>query len=246
MSWNGTVTCSHCWEQGHNRSKCPAREQKIEELRKEDPIHPHVERYDREQKNKKSRSCGYCGSGNKNSKSHNVRSCPEMKEHIEVEIDNNKIYRAVAYEHLKGTGFGVGALIKVNNYTVSGYDTIEALGFVESIDWGKISDPGRYGWRMPQAIVVSMQKEDYYGRTKDLIAIPFHPDLCQSDNDDHGDKYEIVVSSEKVDPPLGWFDMKDKPKELRNKIREMLKDEGHYYVKHRQERREEARATTPE
>ena len=244
MSWNGTVTCSHCWEQGHNRSKCPAREQKIEELRKEDPTHIHVERYDREQKNKKSRSCGYCGSANRNS--NNVRSCPEMKEHIEVEMDNNKVYRAVAYEHLKGTGLGIGALIKVKSYTTKDYNTIEALGFVESIEWDKISDPGRYGWRMPQAIVVSMQKEDHYGRTKDLIPIPYHPDLCQSDNDNHNERYEIVVSSEKVDPPFGWFDMKDKPKELRSKIREMLKDEGHYYVKHRQERREEARAATPE
>lgn len=246
MSWNRTVTCSHCWEQGHNRTKCPAREQKIEELRKEDSSHVSVERYDREQKRKKSRSCGYCGSSNKNSKSHNVRSCPEMKEHIEVEIDNNKIFRAVAYEHLRGTGFGVGALIKVNNYTVKGYDTIEALGFVESIAWDKISDPGRYGWRMPQAIMVSMQKEDYYGRTKDLIAIPFHPDLCQSDNEDHGERYEVVVPSERVDPPLGWFDMEDRPKEMREFIRAMLKDEGHYYVKHRQERREAARIAPPE
>ena len=245
MSWNRTVTCSHCWEEGHNRAKCPTREQKIEELRKEDSNHVRVERYDREQKRKKSRSCGYCGSSNKNSKSHNVRSCPEMKEHIEVEVDNNKIFRAIAYEHLKGTGLGTGALIKSTDYINKGYEAEPALGFVESIAWDKITDSGRYGWRMPSAIVVSMQKEDYYGRTKLLIAIPYHPDLCAG-KDDSTERYEIVVPSERVDPPLGWFDMEDKPKEMREVIRALLKDEGHYHVQHRQERREEARIAPPE
>ena len=23
MSWNGTVTCSYCYERGHNRRSCP-------------------------------------------------------------------------------------------------------------------------------------------------------------------------------------------------------------------------------
>ena len=23
MSWSGTVTCSHCYQRGHNKRKCP-------------------------------------------------------------------------------------------------------------------------------------------------------------------------------------------------------------------------------
>ena len=24
MSWSGTVTCSHCFQRGHNKRKCPS------------------------------------------------------------------------------------------------------------------------------------------------------------------------------------------------------------------------------
>ena len=80
-----------------------------------------------------------------------------------------------------------------------------------------------------------MQFEDYYGRTKEHLAIPWHPDLCTSGtSNDYEEYYEVVVPSERVDPPAGWFDMSDKPKQLRKKIRDTLKDEGHYYVSSRQ------------
>ena len=29
MSWSGTVTCSYCYKQGHNRRKCPELSERI-------------------------------------------------------------------------------------------------------------------------------------------------------------------------------------------------------------------------
>ena len=226
-----TVRCGHCFDVGHNSSSCPAKKRYIEKMREEHPDSYTVRNYDKAQSNRKKRSCSYC-----KQRGHNVRSCPVMSEHIEVEVDNNKIYRATAYEHIKNNGLGIGALVKINNYRVESHITTEALGFIESIDWDKIVDQGRYGWRAPQALIVNMQFEDYYGRTKERLAIPWHPDLCTGGaGGDYNEYYEVVVPSERVDPPAGWFDMSDKPKQLRKKIRDTLKDEGHYYVSARLE-----------
>ena len=29
MSWSGTVTCSHCYQRGHNKRKCPSLTEEI-------------------------------------------------------------------------------------------------------------------------------------------------------------------------------------------------------------------------
>ena len=37
MSWSGTVTCSYCYKQGHNKRKCPALTERIG-----DEYHAHI------------------------------------------------------------------------------------------------------------------------------------------------------------------------------------------------------------
>jgi hypothetical protein len=31
MSWSGTVTCSHCYQRGHNKRKCPQLTEQIKD-----------------------------------------------------------------------------------------------------------------------------------------------------------------------------------------------------------------------
>ena len=42
MSYNGTVTCSHCYRQGHNKSGCPELKKAFEVYKQKLAKHPLV------------------------------------------------------------------------------------------------------------------------------------------------------------------------------------------------------------
>ena len=226
-----TVTCSSCWQRGHNRSGCPDRAAQIEKHRAEDPDCYSVKRYDEEKKIKKTRSCSYCRRGG-----HNVTTCEEIKAHVESEIDRSIVYRALAYEHIKATGLGIGALIHVEEYYDESYNVIPAVGFITHIVWDRIDHQNKKNYYGTNCFVAKMQVKDRYGYTNLEVGLPYHPDLCYNERQRH--EFDIAVPSDKVEPPDGWFDEPDK--DMIRRFRNSLKEEGHYYVVHRQE--EEAKA----
>ena len=228
-----TVTCSHCWERGHNRSSCPDRAAKIEKDRKENGDDSYyVAQYDREQKNKKTRSCSYC-----RREGHNVTTCEEIKAHLEVEADLAIIYRAAAYEHIKATGLGIGALIHLEEYYDENYNVVPAVGFITHIVWDRIDHQNKKNYYGTNCFVAKMQVKDRYGYTNLEVGMPYHPDLCYNERQRH--EYDIAVPSEKVEPPDGWFDEPDK--DTIKRFRQRLRDEGHYYVVRRHEEEAQAR-----
>ena len=232
-----TVTCSYCWTRGHNRTKCPDRAGNIEKQRADDPDSYNVKRYDEEQKRKKTRSCSYCGT-----EGHNVTTCEAIKGHLESEIDRSIVYRALAYEHIKASGLGIGALIHVDEYYDENYNTVPAVGFITHIVWDRITHENITNYYGSTCFVAKMQIKDRYGHTNLEIGLPYHPDLCYNERQRH--EYDIAVPSEKVEPPDGWFDEPDK--DTIKRFRQRLREEGHYYVQNRLDREAEEAAKAEE
>ena len=220
-----TVRCSYCYKLGHNKSTCPELKKYVDKLREENGDHTYsVADYDRMKKKRSNRSCSYC-----KEKGHNTRSCPTLKKDVDTEYNINKVYRATVYEHIKAVGLGIGALVKVNHYMTEGYRREEVLGFIEQIFWDRIrSSHNGYGWRSPHAFVVSMQKKNYTGDSREVLAVPFHPSI-QGNYSYDNERYEILNPSSNINPPSGWFDLKDIP-ELDKELAASLKNEGRYYV----------------
>jgi len=225
-----TVQCSYCLELGHNKSSCSELKKYVDRLREENGDHTYsVAEYDRMKNKKKKRSCSYC-----KEKGHNARTCPVLKKDVDTEYNINKVYRAWMLEHMRASGLGIGALVKVNHYMTRGYKRESVLGFVEEIFWDRIrSSHSGYGWRSPHAIVTSMQKENYSGNSKEVLAVPFHPATHGNYSYDN-ERYEIINPSYNISPPSGWTDMKDLP-ELEYELGVNLKNEGRHYVAARHE-----------
>ena len=229
-----TVTCGYCWTRGHNRSGCPDRAKNIEKQRADDPDCYSVKRYDEEKKNKKTRSCSYC-----RREGHNVTTCETIKEHIESEIDLSIVYRAAAYEHIKATGLGIGALIHLEEYYDENYNVVPAAGFITHIVWDRITHENKKNYYGTNCFVAKMQIKDRYGHTNLEVGLPYHPDLCYNERQSH--EFDIAVPSEKVEPPDGWFD--EPSKDTIRRFRKNLREEGHYYVVRRLEMEAAARET---
>jgi len=227
-----TVTCSYCWTRGHNRTKCPDRAENIKKQRADDPDCYNVRRYDEEQKRKKTRSCSYC-----TNEGHNVTTCEAIKVHLVHEIDRSTVYRALAYEHIKVAGLGIGALVHVPEYYDASYNCVPAVGFVTHIQWDRINHENLNNYYGNGCFVVKMQIKDRHGYNNLEIGLPYHPDLCYGER--MRTEYDIAVPSDKVEPPNGWFD--EPSKETIRRFRNNLREEGHYYVERRLETEAEAR-----
>jgi len=121
MSWNGTVYCSHCYEQGHNRRGCPIRKEYIQ-----NNPNSYAARSDAERKRyQRPRRCSYC-----QQKGHNRRTCtliPADKEFLKKEMC---IARQTIKAEFERIGFGVGALVREDYW--------EEICLVQSVDWRTI------------------------------------------------------------------------------------------------------------
>ena len=104
MSWNGTVRCGKCYENGHNRTKCP-------ELKKawlKDPTSYDGREYARHEARKKApKMCGYCGVIG-----HTRAGCADIKQHKEQFRSDAMLFRRVIVKWMKEMGIGVGALVR--------------------------------------------------------------------------------------------------------------------------------------
>lgn len=128
MSWSGTVTCRHCYKEGHNRRTCPAyTEQVLRHARSENDLEGHwtkqymkrtglnvdgtkLAKVDREA-TKSTRRCNYCGATG-----HNKRTCQPLKDDRATYVAEVLTFRKSVLEAAKEAGCGVGALLKTERY----------------------------------------------------------------------------------------------------------------------------------
>ena len=159
MSYNGTVTCSHCYRRGHNKSGCPdlikAHEeykQKFAKYKKENPDCPdysitsipwnirnkikatweEVEAaatMAAKERKNKNRQCTYCYDGG-----HNRRTCKHLKRHVDLLIKAQAVYDEKIVKSLAAAGYGVGALVQEIserwNYKTQEYEDSKQMGVI--------------------------------------------------------------------------------------------------------------------
>ena len=128
-----TVTCSACWEPGHNKSKCPARKERYERAKEEDPDSWFVKTYEREKESRSVRSCGYCRESG-----HTRRTCAHRKSDRAKTVEMNKEWRRQALDYFENLGLGVGSLIEVENKSRWGSNTSHNV-LVTGIHWENLT-----------------------------------------------------------------------------------------------------------
>ena len=135
MSWTGTVRCSHCYEQGHNRRGCP----KLKEYITENPESYEARKLSLQKSRYTERRCSYCKEAG-----HNRRKCASKLQHQTEWVAHNRKWCKLMHESLKERGLGVGSLVKLtdsewdihtsryvdqeNLYVVKGFD-LRAMNF---------------------------------------------------------------------------------------------------------------------
>jgi hypothetical protein len=123
LSWNNTVTCSWCYERGHNKNGCQVRKTYIAE----NPD-AYESRHDADRlRRARTRQCSYCkGTG------HNRRKCGQLKndkQSLQKEIVEG---RAAIAATLEERGLAIGALV---SYQRDYWNDTTYVGLVESISW---------------------------------------------------------------------------------------------------------------
>ena len=109
MSWSGTVTCGHCYRQGHNRRSCPDLKKQIERRLEENPDDQYAKYLKERNEKGKVRRCTYC-----NLKGHNRRTCPELKAAKQEWREQAAAWRLKFINWCVDNGVGPGALVSKN------------------------------------------------------------------------------------------------------------------------------------
>jgi hypothetical protein len=103
MSWNQTVTCGYCYNQGHNKRSCEQLKKYVEE----NPDSWTATKETRRKERQKTRTCGYCDTAG-----HNRATCANRKSHMHRAIRVNKEWCSRMVSHLKSMGIATGTLVQ--------------------------------------------------------------------------------------------------------------------------------------
>jgi hypothetical protein len=196
MSWNNTVTCSYCHNQGHNRRGC----EQLKEYVRDNPDSWQASRARRSEKSATTRKCSYCKESG-----HNRKTCTGLKRDIINAVDINAEWRRRVRDYLSTAGFGIGALVKYKE----GWDETERVGLVKSMRWDDANflaaDDGNKG-----AFIHVVPLESFGQRGKGSILRP--PTNCEGfDTEKYGHRRvsEIVspVTARAVENqiPSSWL-----------------------------------------
>ena len=181
MSWNSTVTCSHCYNTGHNKRGCVERIREMRERLEKDPDDYYATNFfsKREAQSKRrsatKRKCSYCDKA----EGHTRRTCPTLKEHMAETIVAQKAYRKGVLARFKEQGLGVGAVVTLQGaMTTDDGETAMPL-VITRINWNDVNT-----WRTDQDILVTKPItqifESGYGSTR-CTYLPL--DLAYHDKD---------------------------------------------------------------
>ena len=230
MAWNGTVTCSHCYNKGHNKRGCMELLREMRERLEKDPEDYYAKNFfsKREAQSARrsatKRKCSYCDEA----AGHTRRTCPTLKEHVAETVVAQKAYRKGVLARLKEQGLGVGAIVTLQGaLTTDDGETAMPL-VVTRINWNEVVT-----WRTEADILVTKPItqvfETGYGTTRSTY-LPL--DLAYHDKDtveSYGNAQEgswqhnnrdyyyptlvTPVPSEFINAPPSWVSGQDGVKE---------------------------------
>tara|TARA_R110000824_G_scaffold35790_3_gene111796 strand:- start:1782 stop:2429 length:648 start_codon:yes stop_codon:yes gene_type:complete len=123
MAWNSTVTCSYCYNTGHNRRGCDT----LKEYIAANPDSYQAQRAAIAKKRSKRRTCSYC-----TEVGHNRRTCEQIAKDRTLLTGKLNRQRVEMLERMVNNGLGVGALIKRGSF---GYNSDEMPWILISIEW---------------------------------------------------------------------------------------------------------------
>jgi hypothetical protein len=107
MSWNGTVRCSVCYENGHNKTSCPT----LRKAWEEDPTSYRGRTWERILARKAApKTCGYCGE-----EGHTRAGCGDMKAHKSLFAEDLLLWRHAMVKWMQDVHLGIGALVRCSD-----------------------------------------------------------------------------------------------------------------------------------
>ena len=118
MSWNGTLRCTYCYQNGHSRRKCPEMKKRhddwasaTEEERQNMTWHYRdaYREYKQHQEGLKesNKQCSYCYETG-----HRVLTCPTRLRNVDTLKSINRWWKPLVTKTLSDIGFGLGTLIE--------------------------------------------------------------------------------------------------------------------------------------
>ena len=160
MSYNGTVRCTYCYKEGHNKRSCPEyterlKERAVREIEQEGTYEGYWGRmYNKRVRkeglyadgtampaevkaaNKQVRRCKYC-----NAQGHNRRTCPVLKKDTAAWIEREVEFRNQIVENATAHGVGVGALLKTERWSETHAWMVTGINF-EAIESSNFDNHG--------------------------------------------------------------------------------------------------------
>ena len=216
-NYNGTVTCGHCYNQGHNKRSCSRyteRMQRAYQEAKDDGNAPHIEYYaaqvakrtginpetgaTRKRRNESyGRKCSYCREGG-----HSRRTCPALKEDQRNYRRMASVVRRDMLARMQDHGFGVGSLVTMKasqwNEAASEYQDTTNAYLVTGIKWENIGPHNQDG----NSCVKVMSVKDPSNQA--WMTMP--TEVSGSEESRYTRAPEIVGATppEKINPPSAW------------------------------------------
>jgi hypothetical protein len=193
MSWNGTVYCGYCGNQGHNRRGC----ERLKDYVKENPNSYTAQQHNaRKMASKKSRSCSYCSEAG-----HTRRKCEMKNDHIAEFTKRNKKYAMEFAVWLKEEGIEPGSLVAVEerewNFDTKVYDNERHIYMIVGVDYAKVNIETmlKLGNNWGNALVLKMKRvKEMNSDFTPRYELPHHFDLNNLANY-HGDvkeRYKVI------------------------------------------------------
>ena len=178
MSWNGTVYCGYCGNQGHNRRGCPT----LKEYIKENPDSYEAMIATQNKASAKNRSCSYC-----KEPGHTRRKCAVKDQHVQDFVGINSEYVKKVACWMKDEGIEPGTLIKVEEHEWSPktreYHDIQSIYLITGIRYQDINYEAmrRLGHRYAPPDVVLARRVDKENQPR-IFKLPHHEELHNLQN----------------------------------------------------------------
>jgi len=197
MSWSGTVTCSSCWTEGHNKRSCPKERERLEERAADG-----CEYSKNKLKRNETKRCSFCGNNYHKDEplKHNSRTCGWRKK-FETEIVGKVIKaRTRVLKEAELYGCFRGSLVEwqKNEYYDGKYQEVTKIGMIDSIPWQEITHKAeidKEGYAQIPYMRVQIIGGDYNGETTrvPMPPEPFDPNgIFQSSEAAHVDRAERI------------------------------------------------------
>ena len=212
MAWNGTVTCSWCGRQGHNRRSCERMKERVKEILlipEEDRSYSeksivrevtHSKTYHRERK------CTYCKTAG-----HNRRGCEKLKAHKDYVFKQDVAFKKAFLQRCNELGLGVGAFIR--DTRTGRFDKLDSLHYVDRVDWSRVNVWSAACAGIPRVFIAKPVKKMGQEGFQDAytIKIPSDWPLGGAFESDRWleDSYSLKVVSKApgpLRPPEGWVE----------------------------------------